>query len=124
MIQLVFKKGKRSIKYAESIKAHEDLTARRDSVALPTPRISQVHKQVCHMICSVMECNQIKVFGRPCVADSWVPVKSNNVAHVEARSSLVGLRGSGWGHVQQAAPLEVDIKWVSKSLSWLPPTAQ
>ncbi len=73
----------------------------------------------CHMVCSFMECNLIKVMSRACVADSWVLVKSNKVARVEARSSLVGLGGSGWGHVQQAAPLEVDIKWVSKSLSWL-----
>lgn len=51
-------------------------------------------------------------------------VKSNNISHVEARSSLVGLCGSGWGHIQQAAPLEVDIKWVSKSLTWLWSTAQ
>lgn len=78
-----------------------------------------VHKQLCHIIHSVMECSHIKVMLRPCVADSWVLVKSNNVACVEARSSLVGLWGSGWGHIQQAAPLEVDMKWVSKSLSWL-----
>lgn len=79
----------------------------------------QVHKQRCHIIHSVMECRHIKVMLGPCVADSWVLVNSNNVAHVEARSSLVGLWGSGWGHIQQAAPLEVDKKWSSKSLSWL-----
>lgn len=55
-----------------------------------------------------MECSRIKVKLRPRVADGWVVVKSNNVACVEARSSLVGLWGSGWGHVQQAASLEVD----------------
>ena len=71
------------------------------------------------MIRSVMERNHIKVMLRPCVADSWVLVKSNNTARVEARSSLVGLWGSGQGHIQHAAPLEVDIKWVSKSLFWL-----
>lgn len=87
-----------------------------DSVPLcterPTPfffkTIFQVHKQLCHIIHSVMECSHIKVMLRPCVADGWVVVKSNNVARVEARSSLVGLWGSGWGHIQQAAPLEVD----------------
>lgn len=71
------------------------------------------------MTLSLTERNHIKAVLRLCVADSWVLVKSNNGARVEARSSLVGLRGSGWGHIQQAAPLEVDIKWVSKSLSWL-----
>jgi len=71
------------------------------------------------MIRSVMERNHIKVMFRACVADSWVLVKSNNVAHVGARSSLVGLWGSGWGHIQHAAPLEVDIKWVGKSHSRL-----
>lgn len=81
--------------------------------------VFQVHKQPRHMIRSVMECNHIKVMLRPSVADSWVLVKSNNSARVTARSSRVGLWGSGWGHIQQAAPLEVDIKWVSKSLSWL-----
>lgn len=56
-----------------------------------------------------MESSHIKVMLRPRVADGWVVVKSNNVARVEARSSLVGLWGSGGrGHVQQAAPLEVD----------------
>lgn len=71
------------------------------------------------MVRSIMECNHIKVMLRSCVADSCLLVKSNKVARVETRSSLVGLGGSGWGHVQQAAPLEVDIKWVSKSLFWL-----
>lgn len=42
------------------------------------------------------------------MAGGWAVVDSNNVARVQARSSLVGLWGSGWGHVQQAAPLEVD----------------
>lgn len=59
------------------------------------------HNSLCHGM------SRIKVMLRPRVADGWVVVKSNNVARVQARSSLVGLWGSGWGHVQQAAPLEV-----------------
>lgn len=55
-----------------------------------------------------MECSHIKVMLRCCTADGWFVVKSNNVARVEARSSLVGLWGSGWGRVQQAALLDMD----------------
>lgn len=61
----------------------------------------------------------IKVMLRLYATNIWVLVKSNSVARVETRSSLVGLCGSGWAQIQQAAPLEVDAIWVSKSLSWL-----
>lgn len=85
---------------------------------------SQFLKCTNNLIHTVMKCNHIKVMLEPYVADSWVLVKPNNISCVESRSSLVGLWRSGWGHIQQAAPLEMDIKWVSNSLAWLWSTAQ
>lgn len=46
----------------------------------------------------------IKVMLRLYATDIWVLVKSNSVARVETRSSLVGLCGSGWAQIQQSAP--------------------